>query len=161
MLRRLTFGLGLAFAVACDSSPSAQPAPAPLIPANRDSMSERLELMVGDVQKSVTFYTGTVGFELVSAETDYAVVRAGKVSLGLNAASSLSSSHYFNPELGTQRRGLGVEIVLEVDDVQNYYAAVTSQNATISSPLTKRSWGATDFRLADPDGYYLRITSRN
>lgn len=160
MLRKL----GLAFALllaACNSSAVADPPPAALDPANRDSMTERLELMVGDVQKSVSFYTGTLGFELVFSETDYAVVRAGKFSLGLNAASSLSSSHYFNPELGTQRRGLGAEIVLEVNDVTNYYAAVTQAKGTILSPLTRRPWGATDFRVADPDGYYLRITSRN
>ncbi len=27
-------------------------------------------------------------------------------------------------------------------------------------PLLVRPWGLTDFRVADPDGYYLRITSR-
>ena len=26
--------------------------------------------------------------------------------------------------------------------------------------LTEREWGLTDFRVHDPDGYYLRITDR-
>jgi uncharacterized glyoxalase superfamily protein PhnB len=26
-------------------------------------------------------------------------------------------------------------------------------------PLAARPWGQTDFRLIDPDGYYVRVTS--
>jgi hypothetical protein len=31
----------------------------------------------------------------------------------------------------------------------------------ISEPLQLRPWGLYDFRLTDPDGYYLRITHGN
>ena len=30
----------------------------------------------------------------------------------------------------------------------------------LSGSLKKQSWGLTDFRVADPDGYDLRISSR-
>ncbi|WP_366663858.1 hypothetical protein [Geobacillus subterraneus] len=29
----------------------------------------------------------------------------------------------------------------------------------LESELKQQEWGMTDFRLTDPDGYYLRITS--
>lgn len=152
----------LAFWLVCGCSDGVQPSPPPaaLDPANRDSMTIRLELMVDDVQRSVTFYTGVLGFVLVRSESGYAVVQAGKVELGLQDAKGLGSGHYFNPELQKSRRGLGAEIVLEVADVNGYYAAVEQAGYTTLSPLKVQSWGATDFRLADPDGYYLRVTSR-
>lgn len=152
--------LALSAGLACGSDPVASPPPGPLDPKNRDSATLRLELMVDDVQRSVTFYTGVLGFVLQSSEPTYAVVRAGGVTFGLNAVSDLSSSHPFRPEITTQRHGLGTEIVIEVADVGNYYAAVQASGWAVSSPLQKRSWGLTDFRVIDPDGYYLRITSR-
>ncbi len=80
--------------------------------------------------------------------------------IGLGLAKGLPKQHYFNPELQTGRRGLGAEIVLEVDDIQATFEKVKATGHPILSGLRKQPWGATDFRIADPDGYYLRITSR-
>ena len=124
-------------------------------------MSLRLELFVSDLQKSVEFYTRVLGFERLEGQADYVPVRSGSVVFGLGPAENLSKRHYFNPELQTARRGLGAEIVLEVDDVQAFFAKVKASGyKQIVSPLRAQSWGLTDFRVADPDGYYLRITSR-
>ncbi|MCO8270430.1 hypothetical protein M1L60_07450 [Actinoplanes sp. TRM 88003] len=35
------------------------------------------------------------------------------------------------------------------------------RHATVSDELRLRPWGLHDFRLDDPDGYYLRITHGN
>jgi uncharacterized glyoxalase superfamily protein PhnB len=53
-----------------------------------------------------------------------------------------------------------VEIVLEVDDVVGWRDRVLASGYPILEPLQERPWGLTDFRIADPDGYYLRLTSR-
>jgi predicted ester cyclase len=58
------------------------------------------------------------------------------------------------------RRGLGVEIVIEVDDVERCQERVAASGHPILEPLQDRPWGLRDFRISDPDGYYLRITSR-
>jgi len=124
-------------------------------------MTLRLELFVSDMQKSIDFYTNVLGFEQMKGEPDYVPVRSGSVLIALGPAAGLPKKHHFNPEVQNSRRGLGVEIVLEVDDVKSYFEKVKmSGYKGILSPLQKRSWGATDFRVADPDGYYLRITSR-
>jgi uncharacterized glyoxalase superfamily protein PhnB len=47
-----------------------------------------------------------------------------------------------------------------VDDIQSHYQHVINTQVKLESELTKQDWGMLDFRLADPDGYYLRITSR-
>jgi lactoylglutathione lyase len=124
-------------------------------------MSLRLELFVSDLEKSGDFYTKVLGFERLKEDADYLPVRSGSVLIGLSPAATLKNKHYFNPELQKDRRGLGTEIVLEVDDVRAFFEKVKASGyKKISSPLSKKSWGATDFRIVDPDGYYLRITSR-
>jgi len=67
---------------------------------------------------------------------------------------------YFGREIATLRRGLGVEIVIEVDDVEGFHDRVAYSGHRIHEPLQDRPWGLRDFRISDPDGYYLRITSR-
>ncbi len=129
--------------------------------ANAPGMSLRLELFVSDLKKSADFYTGVLGFEKMKGGFNYVPVRSGSVVIGLGAAGRLPKNHYFNPELQQARRGLGAEIVLEVDDVQAMYDKVKASGyAKELAPPRKQPWGLTDFRLADPDGYYLRISSR-
>lgn len=124
-------------------------------------MSLRIELFVTDMPKSIDFYTNVLGFERMEGEPDYVPVRSGSVLVALGPAAGLPKKHHFNPEVQNSRRGLGVEIVLEVDDVKTFFEKVKASGYKgIVSPLQKRSWGATDFRVTDPDGYYLRITSR-
>ena len=123
-------------------------------------MSIRLELFVDDMEKSADFYTNALGFERLKGQPDYIPIRSGSVVIGLGPAAKLSKQHYFNPELRNSRRGLGTEIVLEVNDVHAHFAKVKAAGCSILTPPQKRPWGATDFRVADPDGYYLRITSR-
>ena len=54
-------------------------------------------------------------------------------------------------------RGYGVEIVIEVADVVALYESARGF-AEIAAPLERRPWGARDFRVLDPFGFYLRIT---
>lgn len=44
-----------------------------------------------------------------------------------------------------------------VDDVSALYEHCRSRTADIE-PLQFRPWGLHDFRLFDPDGYYVRVT---
>jgi lactoylglutathione lyase len=146
---------------ACAAPLSESVPPADLDPRNPDSMSLRAELFSDDVAGSVAFYTGVLGFTLENDDPGYAVVRAGDVTFGIAPKGGLGPDHYFNPELGTERVGLGAEFVLEVDDIENYYAAVVQADWPRESELVRQGFGLTDFRVADPDGYYLRITSRD
>jgi lactoylglutathione lyase len=54
----------------------------------------------------------------------------------------------------------GVELVLEVDDLGQEHARVTSAGWPLAEELADRPWGLRDFRLLDPSGYYWRITGR-
>jgi len=54
-----------------------------------------------------------------------------------------------------------VEIVLEVEDLVAAVDAVERAGFALVEPPRKRPWGLRDVRLADPDGYYLRVTTRS
>jgi lactoylglutathione lyase len=127
-----------------------------------EHMSVRLELFVQDMEQAIGFYVHILGFEVLRREEDYASLRNGTCMLGLGPIAKLPAERggYFTRSKLRAARGLGVEIVLEVDDVHLTYEHLQSCGYPIEEPLQKRNWGLTDFRLVDPDGYYLRITSR-
>jgi catechol 2,3-dioxygenase-like lactoylglutathione lyase family enzyme len=122
----------------------------------------RLELFVEDMEASIVFYTRVLAFEVARHEPgDYASLRWGDALFGLGPVAKLpEEGGYFGRDISDHRRGLGVEIVLEVDDVDGWHARVAASGHPILEPLRDRPWGLRDFRISDPDGYYLRITSR-
>jgi lactoylglutathione lyase len=122
-------------------------------------MKLRLELFVENIEKSMGFYHNVLGFNLPKdTNKSYIPVRRGDVVLGLGEMKKLAESHPLKA-LNSQHTGLGVEIVLEVEDIKDVYNKVVAKGYPIQTELTKRPWGLEDFRIIDPDGYYLRITS--
>jgi lactoylglutathione lyase len=127
-------------------------------------MSFRIELFVTDLDASIRFYEDVLGFSLERRDRDYASLRLGGAVLGLGPIAKLPED---GPPPGfTQgrlagRRGAGVEIVLEVDDLEHAVARVERTGHPLAEPIRERPWGLRDFRLADPDGYYLRVTTRS
>lgn len=126
-------------------------------------MRFRLELFVDDVEISTRFYVDGLGFVVERRESGYAHLRRGDAELGLAAMARLPErgpGPGFTRERLAVARGTGVEIVLEVDDLEGMAQAVARAGFSIIEPLQERPWGLVDFRVADPDGYYVRITSR-
>ena len=125
-------------------------------------MTIRFELFVTDRDQSVDFYTSALGFEVQRLDESYAVLTCGGVTIGIGRQADL-------PETGegpgfTQQRlardhGAGVEIVLETPDLGGLYERVQRSGYPLAAPLQDRPWGLRDFRVTDPDGYYLRITT--
>ncbi|MRG87593.1 VOC family protein [Salinibacillus xinjiangensis] len=122
-------------------------------------MKLRMELFVKNIEKSMEFYSNVLGFSLPKdINKKYVPVRKDDVVLGLGEMKNLLKNHPLKATEGHQI-GLGVEIVLEVEDVKAIYDKVVAKEYPIHTKLTKRPWGLEDFRIIDPDGYYLRITS--
>jgi lactoylglutathione lyase len=100
------------------------------------SMRVRLELFVQEMGVAVAFYTGAMGFDLLREEPVYTSLRRGEVILGLGSISKLpAEGGYFTRHVAKPRRGLGVEIVLEVDDLDAYHARILASEHEISEPL--------------------------
>lgn len=119
----------------------------------------RLELFVADVERSVEFYQRVLGFATERTSAGYASLRRGDAIVGIGAASGLPAGHYFDASALGGRRGAGVEIVLEVGDLEAAFEAAQAAGARVLSSPSMRPWGLRDFRLADPDGYYIRVTT--
>lgn len=132
------------------------------MPTITDAMtpeSLRFELFARDVDATANFLKMVLGFVTTRAEPSYRELRLGAVTIGLGSVDGLPDGHPLKPHAG-ERIGLGVEVVIETDDVDAAYARAQEAKANIETPLGLRSWGQRDFRVLSPDGYYFRISSR-
>ena len=124
-------------------------------------MSFRIELFVDNLDVSIGFYERALGFRVIRREADYASLAREGANLGLGSIAKLPAEAD-GPGFSRARlagvRGAGVESVLEVRDIDAALARVERAGFSVVEPLRDRPWGLRDFRLVDPDGYYLRIT---
>jgi catechol 2,3-dioxygenase-like lactoylglutathione lyase family enzyme len=118
-----------------------------------------LELFVSDLSASVSFYHSVLSFEKVLEKPGgFTIMKSGKTQIDIQPRSNMAESHPIRPA-SQERMGLGIEIVLEVEDVNAAHERVLEQGWPLSAQLHTRPWGATDFRVIDPDGCYIRVTS--
>jgi lactoylglutathione lyase len=119
----------------------------------------KIEIFVSDFERSRAFYEA-LGFAVVRHWEDWAMLALGDNVLDLQGdAHAVEGPHYFTPEIGRFPRGTGVEISIEVEDVDALYERARTLGVDIVKPIQDRPWKARDFRIADPDGYFLRITT--
>jgi lactoylglutathione lyase len=120
-------------------------------------MTLRFEIFPDDIDVMADFYQRVLGFQLTADRRDeappYIALRRGAVRVG--------ALQYPLPNARAARRPpAGVELVLEVDDVAAERDRVLAAGWPLDDDLHDQSWGLRDFRILDPDGYYLRITDR-
>jgi lactoylglutathione lyase len=124
-------------------------------------MRLRMELFVDDLDAAIAFWRDVLGFAVIRRDEGYASLERGTVVLGLGPVAKLPPA---GPGPGfTQQRlasgkGAGVEIVLEADDLQAVHDSCRAAGVIVED-LTDRPWGLRDFRIVDPDGYYIRVTT--
>ena len=124
------------------------------------NMTFRLELFVADLAASIDFYRRVLGFAPGEQQADgYTPLAIGDVYLSLNRRANLPNDHPIQATVG-ERLGRGIELVLEVNDIEAMHKRVRSAKWPLSGDLQHQPWGLTDFRVLDPDGYYWRITTR-
>jgi predicted enzyme related to lactoylglutathione lyase len=123
-----------------------------------NEMTLRIEIFPADLDEFVDFYVRVLRFQIDTdrrhtSDAPYAAVRRGATRIGaLRAWRSVDPSVRALPQ--------GVEIVLEVDDLEAEERAVLDAGWPVAEQISRRPWGLWDFRVLDPDGHYLRITTR-
>ena len=128
-------------------------------PTSRGRGVTGVEFHVADIAVSVAFYE-TLGFRIVRRWEDWVRLDRDGAELVLQGDAYVRGhQHYFTTHIDRSPRGTGVEITIEVEDVDNVHAAAQAAGLAIVKPIQDRAWQARDFRLADPDGYFVRITS--
>ena len=118
-------------------------------------MRLRVELFVADLELSTRFYRDVLGFTVVRSDAGYRSLVRGTMVLGLGPKTD-------DPRRDPSARGAGVELVLELDggpaSGDALHRDVVEAGASVAAAPADQPWGLRDFRLEDPDGYYLRVT---
>lgn len=111
----------------------------------RVSGLDLLFLEVNNVEESLAFYQGLLGFEISKhtpdAEPPMATLQAG--ALRITLAQHLETM---------LKRGRGVNFFLGVADVDEYYRELTEKGVEVWPPADE-GWGGRFITLQDPDKY--------
>jgi uncharacterized glyoxalase superfamily protein PhnB len=122
-----------------------------------------LELHIPDFQKAKDYYQ-KLGFEIVWERKPedmkgYLVMKiANNILCFWSGNEAIYESIYFKKFPKDTKNGYGVEIVIMVDELNAYYEKV-KKFANIVEELTLQPWGAKDFRVEDPFGFYIRFST--
>ena len=107
-----------------------------------------LFILVTDLARTKDFYVGILGLEVLMAEPGYVRVGgAGGFHLGIEEGEP------------AQVGAVGIEIVIEVDDVDARDRELIAHGVTFESPPEDQPWGARHAWCRDPDGYRLSIST--
>ena len=120
-------------------------------------MEFQLELFVKKIEASVAFYLQLLPFSILRREADYVELQYGNITLAFCSFSGLSAGHYLRKH--SEVLGSRMELRFQVENIEQVYHQTQERNIKIYEPLRQRPWGKTDFRVTDPDGAYIRITS--
>ncbi|KAJ9612363.1 hypothetical protein H2200_003960 [Cladophialophora chaetospira] len=120
--------------------------------------SMRIELFPANLQQFIEFYTKTLRFTLLKHVDDYAYLQRDQTFIG---AAETASDESLEQKGSYRRPKKGVEIIFEVDDLEGERDFIVGKGWNLDADIELQPWGLKDFRLVDPDGYYLRITTHS
>jgi catechol 2,3-dioxygenase-like lactoylglutathione lyase family enzyme len=113
-----------------------------------------MNLVVGDLERSKTFYRDVFGLLPLDEEEDLAVFRFGNMFVALRKDPAHQPP---GPEvLALAHQGLG-QFSIWVEDVDAVHAELDEHGVTLISGPADRYWGMRTITFADPDGYIWQI----
>ncbi|MDH2247098.1 MAG: hypothetical protein FH750_13520 [Pseudomonas stutzeri] len=114
------------------------------------------EIYVDDMLKSKVFYCDIIGLEVVREQDDFIVLQKNDAKIHICPREDMPE--YLKVQRTRSIAG-GVEFCFETTDIQSIYSQALSSGYPIFEKLTDQPWGKTDFRVIDPDGAYIRVSS--
>ncbi len=112
-------------------------------------LSLRPNFFVSDLERSTAFYRDVLGFTVTMHTPQYGLTTLEK------DAGSIALIQTSKPVNIPQVPGIA-EAYIYVTDLKTVHAACATAQA-ISTPVTQRPWGLTDFVVQDPDGRLIAI----
>ena len=115
-------------------------------------------LMVADIRSSIQFYQTYLGFSIIQAtpETgvpDWVMLQSGPSVLMLQAAPNIRAEYAV---LAERSFGGSLTFYVHVADIAALFEQMNG-HVPIVKPLHKTPYGATEFAVADPDGFILTL----
>ncbi|HTI82866.1 MAG TPA: VOC family protein [Acetobacteraceae bacterium] len=124
------------------------------------------ELDVADVDRSLAFYVGVIGFSVVFDRPEERFVFLSLEGVDLMLEDAAGPGRRFRTAPLERPYGRGVSFMIEVADVDRVHGRVQAAGYRIVVPLEDRwyrrdalEYGRRQFVVADPDGYLLRFTT--
>ena len=117
----------------------------------------RIEVFPSNMRRFFNFYVGILQFRIEKQEGTYAFIRRDDIFIG---AIEVPNNDSFT-EKDYRRPTKGIEIVFEVDDLAAERDRIKAKGWKVEDDIKMQPWGLEDFRLVDPDGYYVRITTHS
>ena len=120
------------------------------------------ELFCSDIDRSLRFYTGVLGFKVLYSrpEEHFAYLEREGAELMLDQ----STTRRLLAEEPAYPYGRGINLQIEVSDVDALYKSTVASDATIYLPMEEKWYRADEellgnrqFVVLDPDGYLLRF----
>lgn len=120
----------------------------------------RIELYVRDIEESLNFYQDIIGLEMYGRNERCGRFNYDCFSLLITSESILGDEHYFNKKSKSNIKGNGFELIIVVDELEKVYQRCLDNNYPIEVDVEEYPWKMRGFKIADPDGYFLRVTSK-
>lgn len=117
-----------------------------------------INLIVGDLERSKSFYRDVFGLPVQHEDDETAMFRFGDTYVFLQRRAA----HHDEPSddaLGLARKGVG-QFVIFVADVDAVGAELGQAGVTPISDPANRDWGMRTLTIADPGGYTWEITQK-
>lgn len=114
-------------------------------------------LMVKDMEKTLKFYTETLGFEntFKMPDPEGNLIHANVVWKNVHIMFGPTT---WLPEDVVPYRGTGVDFYIlgdKDDDIDQFYAMLKEKGVNIVKDIEDQFWGDRTFSIKDPDGYQL------
>ncbi|GGD14796.1 VOC family protein [Pontibacillus salipaludis] len=123
----------------------------------------RMEYYVKDIEASLDFYENLVGLELYGRNERAARFNYDCFSLLLTSEQLLNNKEkeraYFDQNGMAQGKGNGAEMIIVVDSLEVVYERVQQVGYPMVVGIESYPWDMRGFKIADPDGNLIRITS--
>jgi len=118
-------------------------------------------LLVANVERSLAFYTATLGFERGMTVPDqppfvFASATNGSVEVFLNDRSTTAKE---SPQMAGLAPGGGNTMFIEVEGIDALHDRLRPQ-VTIVMTIVTQWYGMREFAMTDPDGYVITFAQR-
>ena len=118
-------------------------------------------LIVANVERSLAFYTGTLGFERGMTVPDesplvFAAATSGGIEIFFNDAATAVKEY---PTFAGKPLGATGTLFIEVDGVDALHDRIKA-SVKIVMPIVTQFYGMREFAIEDPDGYVITFAER-
>ena len=116
-----------------------------------------VNLLVRDIESSLTFYRDVVSATVRYSDADFAALSLGGLQFMLHSDHAYDHHPLFARLQGAEKRGTGAELRLMGIDPDALEKRALAAGATILQPVADFPHGWRDVILEDPDGYIWAI----